>query len=133
MSVENKVDTVQLGDGDVTIQLPTRPIVLKPSLYAFQTLSRTYGGLQAVVDKISALEWDVIMRVIECGLGNRTWNPKMKEAFAEEVFRAGLTDDSGGIAYKCIDYIQSLMRGGRPAPPPSDVVDTGEDADPTKP
>lgn len=112
----------RIGQGNVTIALEGEEIVLKPSIIAAQTLSRKYGGLQGTISALARIDIDAIVDTIELGMGRRTSNPREKAAFAEKVFRAGLSDDTGRLAEFCINYVGILMRGGRP---PSTDDDAG--------
>lgn len=107
-------DKPRLGQGNIPIMLNGVEQELKPSLYAVQTLSRKYMGLQAVLERVARLDFETCCDVIEVGLGRRISNPREKQELAEAIFEAGLTDDTGGLAAACARYVATLMRGGKP-------------------
>lgn len=107
----------RLGQGNVQLILGQESIELKPTVYAMQQISRTFGGLQGAIEKISALDINVIHEIIVLGAGNAYNNAKSRQALLEKIFAAGLagpgTDE---VAERAIEYVSSLMRGGRPRP-----------------
>lgn len=110
-----KTNLRTLGEGNITINFEDEEVTLKPNLNAIQTLSRKYGGMQAVIDRLGRLDFDLVVEVIALGIALPN-NPRQQKELAEKVFNAGLTDDTGSLPSRCIDYIMSLMRGGRAAP-----------------
>lgn len=122
-------DTVQtaahLGQGHVKIILDGRELEMKPSLHAAMTLSRIFGGLQAVIDRITRFDLAAIQQVIELGIQFRG-SASQKQALAESIYKAGLTDDTGRLPEHCIEYVHVLMRGGRPVPEIGEDQDGGE-------
>lgn len=115
-------DKRTLGMGNVVVHLVngtgTEELVLRPTIAAMRNLSRRHGGLNPLVDKIGKLDFDVIVEVLEAGLGMSGGNPREKERLSEKVYATGLTDDTGGLPLLCIQYVTVLMRGGRPPPAP---------------
>ncbi len=102
-----------MGEGNVTINFDDdSELVLKPSLNAIQTLSRKYGGVLNVIERLNRLDFDVCIEVIELGLG-RPASPKARQELSEKIYLHGMTDDTGRVPERCIDYIRVLMRGGR--------------------
>lgn len=129
-----------LGQGNVLVHLPTRtqPLVLRPTLYAAMTLSKLYGGLDAVIDKIVSFDLEVVYKVLELGAtGKQTPTLQAREAFYEELFQAGMTDDTGSLGKSAIEYVAVLMRGGRPAPVESEnqekIGEESNQVDPLQP
>ena len=121
MSKESKP---RVGHGNVDIILGGESRTLKPSLIAIQTLSRNYGGMQQVFDRVIQLDFEAICDVIAVGLGKVGLGPKQKQELAEQVFETGISDDTGRLAHGCIRYVATLMRGGQP---PVLVVDNTVD------
>lgn len=106
-------DKPSLGRGDVTVVIDGVEYILKPTLAATQALSRKYGGLHLLVDRIAKLDFEAIVDTVLAGL-NRNANPKQRQELAEAIFRTGLTDDTGQVSLLCARYVIILMRGGRP-------------------
>lgn len=108
-------DKPTLGQGDITIQLGEETLVLKPTIGAARTISRKYDGFQNCINRLGRLDFDTVVEVL--AIGSQTPNtPSAKDALANKVYAAGMTDDTGSLCALCIDYIASLMRGGKPAP-----------------
>jgi hypothetical protein len=113
-------DKRELGMGDVPITLvdelgQERTVVLKPSLYAARTLSRSYGGLQQVQEKVLRLDFDVMVDVVAMGIQLPQGNPKARAELEQSVFRAGLMNAEGGLALQLTRYINNLTNGGKPS------------------
>lgn len=127
----------RLGAGDVPITLlneagDPEDLVLKPSYNAARTLSRTAGGLMGAMERVAKLDTDTVVQVITLGLGYDSQNRRAPRDLDERVWSTGLSDDSGGLAERCVTYIRVLMSGGKlpktdeaearddsPDPPPS--------------
>lgn len=120
----------RLGQGNVEIMIGDTPYVLKPSLMAMQQLSRKYGGLMEVIQKVGVIDFDVIMEVMYLGLGpTYATNARKRGELAQAVYAQGLLDPKPGvpgIAARVQQYIGALMRGGKPAPIPGTVDDEKE-------
>lgn len=112
----------QLGVGDVVVTLNGTEYVLKPSLNALQVLSRKNGGIRGSIEAVMRMDIDVITTVIEVGLTRQA--VKAIGNLPEAVYTAGLTDDTGAIVLKCIDFLSMLSHGGKPARTPSDDEDS---------
>jgi hypothetical protein len=111
------------------ITLGDKEYTLVPSVYAAQSLSRAYNGLQNVLRGINDLNFDVLVAVIIAGLGNRFRNPKLKAELEQLVFDAGISDDTGQIIKQCSRYLLVLVRGGRPVPDNlNDLIQQTEEA-----
>lgn len=109
------------GQGHVRLMLGNEEVTLKPTAHAMLELSRKYGGLATVARRIVEMDADAVVDVLAHGLGGPAYNTAAKrKELAEKAFAAGLTDDTGGVAAKCVEYITVLMRGGRPAPAPGE-------------
>ena len=113
-------DDRSLGAANTTIRLAAHGgqpenYVLKPSIHAFRHLSRKHGGLNELVRKVGALDIDAIVDVIEAG-ASLPQSPRVRDELSTKIFDTGITDDLGRVPEMCINYVISLMRGGRPAP-----------------
>lgn len=113
--MDAQTQQAQIGQGDIVIPLPDgTQFVLKPSIGALQTLSRKYGGLDNVLTKLSQMDFDCTCDVVAAGINAR--GPAEMLRVVEQVYAAGLTDDTGRVCEFSVNYIGSLMRGGRPLP-----------------
>lgn len=106
----------KLGQGDIEITLDGDVYVLKPSLNAAQMISKRYGSLNDAIQKLASFDFNTAVDVICLGLGPRYGNAKQQQEIAEKVYKTGLSDDSGGLAERCVAYVLSVMRGGKPGP-----------------
>ena len=114
-------DKRELGMGNVPVIMidadgRENKVVLKPSLHAVRTLSRRYGGLQLVVDKIAKLDFDVIVDVLEAGLQVPNGNPKTRAELEASVYASGLSDQTGGLPTAAVKFVMILVNGGRVPP-----------------
>ena len=113
-------DKRSIGSGNVHIQLLNKGVIeehtLRPSIHAMKTLSRRYGGLNEVINKIGKLDFDAVAEVIELGIGAPP-TPKSRDELAAKLYETGFTDDTGGLPTLCINYVLTLLRGGRPPNP----------------
>jgi hypothetical protein len=124
MTMANKRE---LGMGNVQVTLVdgngnSQNVVLKPSLHAVRTLSRKYGGLQQVVERILKVDFDVMVDVFEVGMQLPMGNPKARSELEQSLYASGLLDIDGGLVTIASNYITMLIHGGRP-PPPLDGVE----------
>lgn len=122
----------ELGIGNIIVHLVgadgnDRDLVLKPTLFSVRTLSRKYGGLQPLVDRIAKIDFDAIIDVLECG-GQIVANPKNRAELEAAVYAAGLSDFAAGIPALCIKYVTILINGGRP--PPEDASEDKSEGNP---
>lgn len=106
-------DKPKLGRGNVVVTINDMEYTLKPSVHAVRTLSRKYGGLNVIVDRIVKLDFEAICDVVEAGLGKQIATLREKQELAEAIFETGFTDDTGKLGELCVRYVVSLMRGGR--------------------
>lgn len=111
----------ELGAGHVPATLVdadgnARHVVLKPSLHAVRTLSRKYGGLSAVADRVLKADFDVLVDVFEVGMQVPTGNPKTRRELEESVYAAGILDGNGGLVLVASNFLNVLVHGGRLPP-----------------
>lgn len=102
----------RMGAGDVVITLGGVDYTLRPTLNAAQIISRQSGGIRGAIDSILRMDMDVIAKVVTLGLGPQ--QAKNIKNLAEAIWEAGLTDDTGAIIAKCVEYLHVLANGGRP-------------------
>lgn len=121
----------KLGGGDVPIQLDDEELVLRPTLYAAQTISRQSGGIAGAVERVLKLDFDAVLSVISIGLG---YGPSKKAPadLAERIWRTGLSDDTGSLAERAVTYLRVLSAGGRLPQKEKAEEDNQEPANPPK-
>ncbi len=112
LMVDNKKKEASVGAGDVQIVLNDEDRVLVPSWKAAKTLSSKYNGLSSVIERVLRLDMGVVVDVIGIGLGYST-TKRPPEDLERQVYEAGLTDDTGGLAERCVTYLHVLAGGGR--------------------
>lgn len=120
----SKEEIPQVGAGDVAIMLGGKEQLLRPSLTAITTLSKANGGLVNSINQCSQWNFETICFVVQTGLGLK--NVKEIRELPQLIYDAGLSDTTGGITNKCVEYLHNLARGGRPLPP---VVGEGDNAE----
>lgn len=126
-------DKRSLGMGNVTVRLVDdsgieHERVLKPSLHAIRSLSRSHGGLQPVIEKVLKLDFDVMVDVVALGMQIPMTNPKSRMELEQSVYRSGVTDPNGGLALALVQYLNNLAHGGKP--PPADGAEGAPQANP---
>lgn len=131
--VDRKVQQASLGAGDVVITLGQgdngEELTLRPHWKAAKTLSTKYNGLSSVIERVLRLDISVVVDVIAVGLGY-TSTKRPPEDLERRIYETGLTDDTGGLAERCVTYLHVLAGGGRLPDSSSDDED-GDRADPT--
>lgn len=113
----------KVGEGQVEIVLDGEAMVLKPTLFAAQQISRQSGGIMGAIESVLKLDLDTITTVIGLGLG---YGPgrKAPPELAEKVWKSGLTDSSeGAIVERCTLFLRVLANGGR-MPMPLEEMDS---------
>lgn len=114
-----------IGEGDVTIILDGREVQLKPTFMAAQTISRMNGGIKGTIEKVLAVDVDTICSVVAIGMGFHG-NRRAPQDLPQQIYEAGLTDDSGGIVAQVALYLRVLASGGRM---PKDRTEGGQQED----
>ncbi len=115
------------GAGDVEIVLGPENLVLKPTLAAGLAISRQAAGIRGAIDKVMALDLDMILTVIRVGIGPK--EAKRYPNLDEMVFASGITSGQGMMLTRLVEYLTNLSRGGRPA----DDTEGEEDREPVSP
>lgn len=108
----------RLGAGDVRITLlkedgTPEELVLRPSYNAARMLSAGSEGLMKLMQRVVAGDVEAAASIVSHGLGYGTGSNRGPKDLAERVWRTGLSDESGGLAERCIMYLRVLMAGGR--------------------
>lgn len=108
----------RIGAGDVSITLldpggSPEQLVLRPNYNAARTISAQSGGLLGAIERVSKLDLEVITQVITLGLGYGTSSQRGPKDLPQRIYATGLTDDTGGLAERCVLYLQVLMSGGQ--------------------
>lgn len=116
-------DIPRLGQGNITIKVGERTLTLKPSINAATQLSRQYNGLVECASRASRLDLDCVIDIVTLGLGPPyDTNLRMRKELTEQLFLAGFSDDTGGIASAAVKFVHILIRGGRPPKADEDEV-----------
>ena len=119
------------GAGDVPIELADEALVLKPTMQAGLSISRMGGGIRGAIDKVMALDLDMICTVIRTGIGPKEAK-RIGNRLEELVYQNGLMDSQGELLSKLVEYLTNIARGGRPADTDSEAKDEegGDDSRP---
>lgn len=123
MSSSNGLDVVEIVlDGEVQ--------TLTPTFGAAKMISSRFGGIQPVLERVARLELEVVADIIALGLGYLPPDKPPKDLI-ERVWQTGLTDDTGGLAGACANFLMILASGGK-LPSKSSGPDQGDapEADP---
>ena len=106
----------RVGAGNVKIILGGRDLELKPSLAAIKLLSRSGGGIRGAITAVMGLDVEMIFNVVRVGLGpDAVRDLGGAEKIERLIYEEGLTDTTGGLVEKCVEYLMNLARGGRPS------------------
>ena len=125
----------ELGMGNIQATLiidsqgTQQTVILKPSLHAMRTLSRKYSGLQAVLEKVLRVDFDVMVDVFEVGMQLPLGNPKARSELEQSLYLSGVLDQEGGLVAVATNFINVLLHGGKPPP----LAGTGEVPQPPNP
>jgi hypothetical protein len=118
------------GAGDVTLELGGNTMVLRATLNAGLTVSRTAGGIRGAIDKVMQMDFDVIATVIRAGLGQKE---AKKYNVEQMLYENGLMDSQGAVLSKVVEYLTNLARGGRPADDETEKEEDTEGREPLNP
>lgn len=99
---------MSIGSGNVTITLDGEDVVMKPSLKAAQTISKTSGGIIAAVQAVGRMDFDTVVTVIALGLG-KTGTRDVQD-IAEKVYATGITE----LVEPVTRFLTIVANGGRP-------------------
>lgn len=95
----------EIGAGDLAITLGEHEVVLKPTLKAAMSLSRSPGGLTKMAARCLDLEFEAIQSVIVAGMDG-----KFSRDLAELIYQAGVIN----LSAACITFINIVANGGQP-------------------
>jgi hypothetical protein len=116
------------GAGDVAIMLAGEEYFLRPTAKAALTISRGQGGIRGAIDAVLKMEVDAVTNVVKLGLGLAVVRELTRTTPLEElVYESGLTDTSGGLVAKTIEFLHILANGGRPVGGDESDKKDGED------
>ena len=99
---------MSIGSGNVTIVLDGEEVVLKPSLKAAQTISKTSGGIIPAINAIGRFDLETMVTVIALGLG-KTGTRDLQD-LAEKVYSTGITE----LVEPVTQFLTIVANGGRP-------------------
>lgn len=105
----------KFDQGEVSISLNGEIVVLKPSINAWRSISRQYGGMIPASQKLQSFDIDAMVFVIQTGAqlsGDAARN------LDRRVYENGIAE----LLRPLIEYLNLLGNGGRP---PSDAGDEG--------
>lgn len=122
MSSKNGLDVV-----DIVIDGEEK--TLTPTFGAAKIISARFGGIQPALERVARLELETATDIIALGLGYLPPDKPPKDLI-EKIWRTGLTDDTGGLAGACANFLMILASGGKL---PSKGSDTDEDEDSERP
>lgn len=97
-----------LSEGEVEIDLNGTKLTLKPTLAAIKALSRTHGGMNAVIQGLIGQNFETAVAVIRFGANMSDRDARNLE---DRVFRNGLTTE---LLTRLIEYVGMLANGGKP-------------------
>lgn len=97
-----------LSEGEVQITLNGESLVLRPTLAAFQNLSRMHDGLAGVRDGLAKQNLDTVCNVLRHGLG---LDDKGAKHLPAKVYKNGVSAD---LIIPLINFIGILGNGGKP-------------------
>lgn len=118
------------GADYVPIMLDGRVQHLTATFAAARVISTKYGGVSNAVRRILDLDIDAVTDIVALGLGYTSPTKRPPKDLGEQVFRAGLIDDSeGDLAHRCVVFLKAVGNGGRVVKEATDVDGT-EDAAP---
>lgn len=120
MAEDEATPKPKVGQGDFYVILGGREYVLTPTIAAARQISRQCGGVRTAIDAVFRWDFETIILAMTAALGEK----QVKEIgdLPTVIWESGLTDSTGDIVGKLIDYLGSLGRGGRPlsAMPPKE-------------
>lgn len=97
----------KIDSGRIEVETPQKTYTLQPTLKALRSISRQFGGCQAAIERIRALDFDAIRFVIVQGA---SLDGKDAKRVDDHLFEAGLLE----LAAPTIEYVAILQNGGRP-------------------
>ena len=104
------------------VQIPGTDYELEVTIKNTRALNGKYGGLLNAVAHLRNFDVDTIADVILLGSGRRL-NSADRDKVIDEFFAI---DDQGEVIVACIEFVDSMTRGGRPKPTKDE--DAGDDS-----
>jgi hypothetical protein len=104
-------NSLRLNSGEVVVDLETKQYVLKPTINAWRTISRQYGGMAQARANLVAENVETMIFIIRIGSG---LPDKQLRNLDEEVFKAGIKAET--VLIPLLRYMGILANGGRPLP-----------------
>lgn len=103
-----------MGLSDGTVKVPTvlHTYTLRPTLRAMQTICEAAGDWAQALTRCARYDVRMVCIVVAAGAG--LTGKKAIEDCHEAVFKTGLDQ----VVPLCLDYLEALQRGGRPADAP---------------
>lgn len=96
------------------------PLKLRCTPHALRFIEKKHGGLRLVIQKITFVEFQTMLDLIDAGLaGGMAYDKKVLE---EEVFKHGLYN----LIVPLTDYINLLGNGGQPPQDEKEAPKEGE-------
>ena len=103
---------VQVHDGVVEISLQGKKHTLVPTLEACIEISRQNGGINGAIQRITALDFETICKIIGSGLmidGKRLNPRQIDDMVPQAVFETGVI----AVAASCLKFCRIVANGGR--------------------
>lgn len=97
----------KVTQGQVDVVIDGTTYTLRPSLAAAQTLSRAFGGLSPLLDRLRNADLDAYVAVVVQGAGLERRDAK---AMPEAIWSHGVQS----LMNPCTEFVLILVNGGRP-------------------
>ncbi len=95
------------GAGDISILLADKEQVMRPTLEACMAISKLAGGAHNVINRLLALDFDMICEVIALGTGYTSL--KERQIIQQSVYATGTINLFGD----CVLFVRIINNGGR--------------------
>jgi hypothetical protein len=118
---------IRPGEVEITLAGFPHPLRLVPSIDAARILSRRYGGLLKVVEKVGMFDIDTFGHIIAAGAVTASGGltEKAIKRLPDLIFDTGMAN----LVQPLSAYVNALAMGGRPKEPDADDP-PAEDDDP---
>ena len=116
------------GANYIPIKLRGEVVHLVPSFGAARAISSKFGGVAAAVRRVLDFDVDAVAEIVALGLGYTSPTKRPPKDLPEQVFAAGLVDNSeGDLAHRCVVFLKAISNGGRVVA--SDATNAPSDSD----